>query len=887
MSDGADGNMSMEALVADKLAKYGVDERIGSAGSVRSVSIVDPETGRVSRPGTGTEASPLPPSRPGSKDGEAQSLRGILRSSSSDGDLRRLQQESLMPRPPSSSRPRRSSGGSRPLSNSGRPGSRPRSGDPPQRVLHPPLAAGDQDAGDDAFAKGVGRKSELAKLEPLAGFGVDVSTVNEEESFDPEMSQTFLEGERSVLLTGSNISFAGGESVLVFDDAGEMSAGGGEGKDFKDAVVEAGQATVVHRRTVDSDDEHDETAAAAAAAAVAKPEPAEILERKIIRVLRFVSWFHAMGMSELRDIARGGLPIKYPKGCTIVQQGDDGDSMFVVLQGTVHLEAELIEGATVRAQKHQACTLEEGDSWGEGAIVWVEPDESGGAEDEAAEEHHRWWALDAVSDGWDYTQREATAVAETDCIVIELPRRSLRTRLGADSAVLPEMRRLYEATRAATVVQRKYRSYAAGKDAAKKMADMLARAAADMANELKSLTPHAQAYMAMMGTLSHAAVGELQAISTPPPLRRPAGYVSRSQEVALAGTSQGTRSARHTRGGVGEGGSRGASRPGTEEESRRSFSGVGGEGGTSALVTSVGNGRTISPVVEGEEVCADHAGGGESQAEDVAEESVVTWAADGAIGSDAEMLPVGEGELRAAASDGPKAHVGRAGLAGFATWVSGFLRGLSSKAMQPQDEAGVDVGAAPVLREQADENEAAAAPTRERSRTPKSALRRPGTQGSAATASSGGAGALTWQERNWTLLLVTVIQCQELPRRNYRGALGGPVDATLEVSVDEVRYTIPEPVKRSCAPYFNEQFVFQLPEPEDHVPEPEHVKIEVVDAGYRRKEGGVNKKRRRGDSLGLVFVPIAGRGEEGWYYLQVSALILRMRACWCLLCVPA
>ena len=147
---------------------------------------------------------------------------------------------------------------------------------------------------------------------------------------------------------------------------------------------------------------------------------------------------------------------------------------------------------------------------------------------------------------------------------------------------------------------------------------------------------------------------------------------------------------------------------------------MGGEGGTSALVTSVGNGRTISPVVEGEEVCADHAGGGESQAEDVAEESVVTWAADGAIGSDAEMLPVGEGELRAAAGDGPKAHVGRAGLAGFATWVSGFLRGLSSKAMQPQDEAGVDVGAAPVLREQADENEAAAAPTRERSRTPKS-----------------------------------------------------------------------------------------------------------------------------------------------------------------------
>ena len=322
---------------------------------------------------------------------------------------------------------------------------------------------------------------------------------------------------------------------------------------------------------------------------------------------------------------------------------------------------------------------------------------------------------------------------------------------------------------------------------------------------------------------------------------------------------------------------------------------MGGEGGTSALVTGVGIERTISPVVEGEEVCADQAGGGEMQAEDVAEENVVTWAADGAIGSDAEMLSVREGELRAAAGDDkrdegakvPKAHAGRAGFARLATWVSGFLRGLSSKAMRPQDDAGVDVGAAPVLREQPDENEAAAAPTAERARTPKAALRRPGTQGSAATASSGGAGVLTWQERNWTLLLVTVIQCQELPRRNYRGALGGPVDATLEVSVDEVRYTIPEPVKRSCAPYFNEQFVFQLPEPEDNVPEPEYVKIEVVDAGYRRKEGGVNKKRRRGDSLGLFFVPIAGRGEEGWYYLQVCALFLRMRACWCLLRVHA
>ena len=128
-----------------------------------------------------------------------------------------------------------------------------------------------------------------------------------------------------------------------------------------------------------------------------------------------------------------------------------------------------------------------------------------------------------------------------------------------------------------------------------------------------------------------------------------------------------------------------------------------------------------------------------------------------------------------------------------------------------------------------------------------------------------------WRERNWTLLIVTVVQCQELARRAYRGALGAPVDATLEVSLDAVRYTIPAPIPRTCAPYFNETFAFQLPEPEDNVPEPELYKIEIIDAGYRRKQGGFNKKRRRGDSLGFVLLPTAGRGDEGWHYLQVLA----------------
>jgi len=145
--------------------------------------------------------------------------------------------------------------------------------------------------------------------------------------------------------------------------------------------------------------------------------------------------------------------------------------------------------------------------------------------------------------------------------------------------------------------------------------------------------------------------------------------------------------------------------------------------------------------------------------------------------------------------------------------------------------------------------------------------KRPVTKATTATATTA-TGVQDWKHRNWTILVVTVVQCQELPRRAYRSALGQPVDATAEVSLGDIRYTIPAPIKRSCAPYFNETFAFQLPEPEDAEPEPEFVKIEIVDAGYRRKEGGVNKKRRRGDSLGITFVPIAGRGEESWRYLQ-------------------
>lgn len=535
----ADSDMAapdMEAVVADKLRAYGFADDAGErdpheklarqastpTSGTRSVYFVDEATGEVSRPGTagndGMRGSRIhdnqarftnPPSSGGATPSPHPSPRaGILHPSSQGSPSPRPSPRAGILRPPSQGRPTayarpRSSGSGRervpsadsmvpkpPPTRPASSGSRPPSRDRPfSRDRAPPLVTTPDDAQRDTFL----RAAEVPELEPMAGFGADVSVVQEVDEEVQSPGSTAQTGVESALAVG-NASLADEDSsILVFND-GKLDGDDGSQPISRQVGSEPSN------RGLDEEEGPEEQS----------PEPAAIAERKLMRVLRFVPWFKEMGMNELRDVARAGLAIFYPSGSTLVRQGDEGDSMFVVVQGRVLLDTELCKGATASAQKNQAQVLGEGQTFGESAIVWVEPEDAGADDDEPCDED-KWWVREGASDGWDYTQREWSATAESDCIVLELPRRRLQALLDERPALVRSFRIQYEQARAATVVQRGFRDYAAGKDAAKKMADMLARAAAAMAEELKSLTPHAQAYMAMMGSMTQSAVGEFVA----------------------------------------------------------------------------------------------------------------------------------------------------------------------------------------------------------------------------------------------------------------------------------------------------------------------------------------------------------------------------------------
>jgi CRP-like cAMP-binding protein len=652
-------------------------------------------------------------------------------------------------------------------------------------------------------------------LEPLAGFGVDVSMVKEEEAEDL-VEPTMLGAGELLLVAGEG----GGD--LSFVDVG---AGVREGEKVEHRVILVGEEDS-EAPEVDEEDGP-------------RPEPADVPERTMIRVLRFVKWFKEMSMHELRDVARAGLPIFYSQGTTIVAQGDDGDSMFVVIRGKASLDNTLRTGSAA-AQRNQVHVLEEGGTFGESAIVWVEPEPVEDDDDEIYDED-KWWKPIAVSDGWTYTVREFTVVAETDCEVLELPRRRLLQLMDDQKSLHRSMRVLYEKTRAAMVVQRFYREYAAGKDAAKKMADMLSRAAAAMASELKSLTPHAQAYMAMMGTMSHSAAAEHQVTTTPPPLRRPAGYVSRTEQAAQArGASKSSRS-RGT-----------ASSVGSRRNSMSAQSKMGGGMEMERERAAGMPGSVASPVLEGDEEAElrewEQGGAALAVADEIQEAGdegrgshEVGRAQGGAHDGTDTGQAVGWQAAQSRDWDGggqeeAKQVANGGGLGGKETLAMrtqlqmkrllNFVRRRIFRKRDPATGAegggtttdvaggeerrgGVGVGG----EGEQDQGESGGEQQWQgegrkgsSSSKPRSALR-PTTRTST---SSFATGVRDWRERNWTLLVVTVIQCQELPRRNYRGALGAPVDATLEVSVDDVRYSIPAPIKHTCAPYFNETFVFQV-----------------------------------------------------------------------------
>ena len=850
MSVHSGGSSHGEALVADKLLKYGVvvDDQ------PRSVYFVAQETGEISRSGE--------ISRPGTANGENKE-----QSRSVSGDSARANPWPRPPAPPSVNS--LFDFGSATSQLSGRAPSDSDANGGRQGVFEGKGRDGVWEGkSNDVFGKGNRGMTELAELEPLAGFGVEVSVVHEIEEGDEQLSPA------SPVLAGAGSLLS--DSILLFNDAPIVA-----GAENVHGVVQM----MMGEEEADVVEDEDE----------AGPEPAVFAERNILRVLRFVPWFKEMGMNELRDVARAGLAIFYPEGNTMIEQGEDGDSMFIVLEGTVHLEIELGQGATVRAQKHQAQLLQEGQTFGESAVVWVEPEGRNHYDDEYSADdvgdEDKWWKGVAVSDGFDYTVREWTAVAETQCTVLELSRRRLMALLSDQNNLTRSLRVSYEQSRASTVIQRAYRCYTSGKDAAKKMTDMLARAAADMAQELKSLSPHAQAYMAMMGTMAHSVVQENRLIQTPPPLRRPQDYVSRSEQALQ-------QQQRH--GGRVKGRS---SKPHSHAPSETSSSRAPPEAGDCAGGVEFEAGwrqferlDPASPVLEAHEHQLVYSPPLRTHSASIIGNAVmyegqvqVSDAAEGdqtEPGVDDETEPHFDDPDAQPHFDDPHAqppdsltatltasHAGERGALGVCRrMLNGLkqsfitLRGSPpGKALEPQLPPHMhlsDTEMGGVGQKEAGGEGVGG----EGGMAKGKSILRPLTK--ATTATSATAPVLDWKERDWTILIVTVIQCQELPRRSYRGALGAPVDSTLEVSVENVRYTMPAPVSRTCAPYFGETFAFQLPEPQDRVPEAEVVKVEIVDAGYRRKQGGVNKKRRRGDSLGIVLVPIAGRGDEAWHYLQ-------------------
>jgi CRP-like cAMP-binding protein len=135
-----------------------------------------------------------------------------------------------------------------------------------------------------------------------------------------------------------------------------------------------------------------------------KGEYCDIPEREIFQVMRFAYPFKEFEMDVIRRVARAGIPIQYEAGDAIISQAEEGDSMFLVISGCVHLTIELEEAATLSARQNQLRTLQKGQTFGEHALVWNE------------ERSHLWQS---------YKARECTARAAEFTIIIEFTLQAL------------------------------------------------------------------------------------------------------------------------------------------------------------------------------------------------------------------------------------------------------------------------------------------------------------------------------------------------------------------------------------------------------------------------------------------------------------------------------
>ena len=80
-------------------------------------------------------------------------------------------------------------------------------------------------------------------------------------------------------------------------------------------------------------------------------------------MLRPVSIFRGLQKSTLMEVARKSVEVTYPAGATVVQQGDPGDAMYVVVEGT----------AEVHRNDEVVAELKDRDYFGEISLIDGEP----------------------------------------------------------------------------------------------------------------------------------------------------------------------------------------------------------------------------------------------------------------------------------------------------------------------------------------------------------------------------------------------------------------------------------------------------------------------------------------------------------------------------------
>ena len=133
-------------------------------------------------------------------------------------------------------------------------------------------------------------------------------------------------------------------------------------------------------------------------------ELVQVAERELLHVMRFAFPFSAFNTDTSRRISRMGFGIEYCAGDVIVRQGDVGDSMFLIISGTVLLETDIGEEGTEEAQQNQTVRLFRGQTFGELSLVWMQAEvvEAGQSE-----------LLGA---------RDWTARAVDNCVIVEFTR---------------------------------------------------------------------------------------------------------------------------------------------------------------------------------------------------------------------------------------------------------------------------------------------------------------------------------------------------------------------------------------------------------------------------------------------------------------------------------